>query len=220
LAENSEKLGNSKLSAEYYDKYNTISKHLQQQQMEAMASQTKEFEQQVQSKERQLKNTLDTLGEVIEMNREMQLQNELLNKENQLKEEQQARLEAQQARLEAREKTRRTQIVALILGLILFGCIIGLFYWQFINKKKANLKLKEQNAEIERQKREIESQHNLVMQQKKRITDSIQYAQRIQKAVLPLDASFSQSFRDYFILYKPKDIVSGDFYWLPGKMMC
>lgn len=217
LGENSEKLGNSKQSADYYEKYNTIAKHLQKKQMEAMASQTKEFEKQVQTKEMQLKSTLDTLGEVIEMNREMQLQNELLNKENQLKEEQQARLEAQQARLEAREKTRQTQIAGLIVALVLFICIIGLIYWQFSNKKKANLLLKEQNAEIERQKKEIEEQHNLSTLQKKRITDSIQYAQRIQRAVLPLESSFRQSFKDYFILYKPRDIVSGDFYWITRK---
>jgi CheY-like chemotaxis protein len=217
LGENAEKLGNSKQSTDYYEKYNTISKHLQKQKMEAMATQTKDFEKQVQSKEMQLKSTLDTLGEVIEMNREMQLQNELLNKENQLKEEQQARLEAQQARLEAREKTRRTQIISLIIVLALFGCIIGMVYWQFSNKKKANQLLRQQNAEIERQKKEIEEQHTIATQQKKRITDSIQYAKRIQKAVLPLDSSFSQSFKEYFILYKPRDIVSGDFYWITRK---
>jgi CheY-like chemotaxis protein len=217
LGENADKLGNSKQSADYYEKFNTIAKHLQKQQMDAMASKTKDYAEQVQSKDIQLKNTLDTLGEVIEMNREMQLQNELLNKDNQLKEEQQARLEAQQAKLEAREKTRQTQIISLILVLALFGCIIGLIYWQFSNKKKANRQLKEQNAEIERQKKEIENQHNIATMQKKRITDSIQYAKRIQKAVLPLESSFSQSFKDYFIFYKPRDIVSGDFYWITRK---
>jgi CheY-like chemotaxis protein len=217
LAENNEKLGNSKLSAEFYDKFNTISKHLQKQQMDAMASQTKEYEHQVETKEKQLKNTLDTLGEVLQMNREMQLQNELLNKDNLLKAEQQARLEAEQARLEQRERTRTMQIAALFVVLALFLCIIGLVYWQFGQKKKANQLLKLQNAEIERQKSEIEAQHALATKQKKRMTDSIQYAQRIQKAVLPLESAFSDSFRDYFILYKPRDIVSGDFYWITRK---
>jgi serine phosphatase RsbU (regulator of sigma subunit) len=217
LAENAEKLGNSKESAEYYEKYNTITKHLQKQQMAVMESQTKDYKLQVQTTDKILKNTLDTLGEVKEMNREMQLQNELLNKENQLKEEQQARMEEQQARLEAREKTRRTQILYLIVVLGLLSFIIGLVYWQFSNKKKANHLLKEQNAEIERQKKEIETQHSLATQQKKRITDSIQYAKRIQKAVLPLDSAFSDNFKEYFILYKPKDIVSGDFYWITRK---
>jgi CheY-like chemotaxis protein len=217
LAENSEKTGNSKQAADYYEKYNSISKHLQKKEMEDMASQTEQYARQVETKEKELKSTMDTLGEVLEINREMQLQNALLNKENQLKEEQQARLEAQQARLEAREKTRRTQILSLVVVLILFAFIMGLVYFQFREKKKANSLLKEQNAEIERQKKEIEQQRDLSQKQKKRITDSIQYAQRIQMAVLPPEHTFDQSFNDYFIFYRPKDIVSGDFYWTTRK---
>jgi len=217
IGENYEKLGQSKQAAEYYEKYNTISKHLQKQEMEDMANQTKEFEKQVQSKEKELKYTLDTLGEVIELNREMQLQNALLNKENQLKEEQKARLEAEQARLKASLKTRRTRFIGLVIVLALFGCIIGMVYWQLAQKKKANRLLKQQNAEIDRQKKEIEEQRDLANRQKKRITDSIQYAQRIQNAVLPPMSFFSQNFSDYFILHRPKDIVSGDFYWTTRK---
>ncbi|MBA7548980.1 hypothetical protein ES705_41448 [subsurface metagenome] len=77
--------------------------------------------------------------------------------------------------------------------------------------------LKQQNSEIERQKKEIEEQRDLANKQKKRITDSIQYAHRIQKAVLPQQAAFVQNFKDYFVLYRPKDIVSGDFYWVNRK---
>ncbi len=217
LGENFEKLGQPKKAGDYFEKFNSISKHLQKKEMDAMASKTKEYEQQVQYKERELRNTLDTLGEVLELNREMQLQNELLNKENQLREEQEARLKAQQARLEAREKTRRTQILGLIAVLVLLLCIALLVYWQFTQKKKANQLLKKQNAEIERQKKEIENQRDVANKQKKRITDSIQYAQRIQKAVLPREEALAHNFRDYFVLYRPKDIVSGDFYWLNKK---
>ena len=217
LGENYDKLGQDKQSAEFYEKYNTLAKHLQKIEMEAMASHTKEIEKQVQTKEKELKYTLDTLGEVIELNREMQLQNALLNKENQLKEEQKARLEAEQARMKAREKTRRTRFVGLVAVLILFGCIIGMIYWQLAQKKKANRLLKEQNAEIDRQKKEIEEQRDLANKQKKRITDSIQYAQRIQNAVLPPVSFFDKNFSDYFILHQPKDIVSGDFYWTTRK---
>jgi len=48
----------------------------------------------------------------------------------------------------------------------------------------------------------------------KDITDSIHYAKRIQEAILPSDALMRQLLPDSFVLYKPKDIVSGDFYWL------
>ncbi len=217
LGENYDKLGQQKKSSEYYEKYNSLTKHLQQREMEVMANRTKEIEKQVQSKEIELKYTLDTLGEIIELNREMQLQNALLNKENQLKEEQKARLEAEQARLKAREKTRRTRFIGLIAVLILFGCIMGMIYWQLAQKKKANHLLTKQNKEIDRQKKEIEKQRDLANKQKKHITDSIQYAQRIQHAVLPPMNFFNQNFSDYFILHLPKEIVSGDFYWTTRK---
>ncbi len=217
LGENYDKLGQHKKAADYYEKYNTLTKHLQKKEMEIMANRTKEFEKQIQSKEKELKYTLDTLGEVIELNREMQLQNALLNKENQLKEEQKARLEAEQARLKAKEKVRRNRFIALIALVVLFGCVIGMIYWQLAQKKKANRLLKEQNAEIDRQKKEIEKQRDLANRQKKRITDSIQYAQRIQNAVLPPVSFFHQNFSDFFVLHQPKDIVSGDFYWTTRK---
>ena len=217
LGENYDRLGQHKQSTEYFEKFNSLAKHIQQKEMEVMANRTREVEMQVQSKEQELRYTLDTLGEIIEMNREMQLQNVLLNKENQLKEVQKARLEAEQARLKAREKTRRTRFMGLIVVLILFGCIIGLVYWQLTQKKKANQLLIKQNFEIDRQKKEIEQQRDLANKQKKNITDSIQYAQRIQQAVLPPMEFFGQNFSDYFILYMPKDIVSGDFYWTTRK---
>lgn len=217
LGENYEKLGENKVAAEYYEKYTSLAKHLQKKEIEAMEDRTKQFEQQVYSKEKELKNTLDTLGEVLEMNREMQLQNALLNKENQLNEAQKAQLEAEQQRMEARDKALKTQIFALFAVLALFVLIIILVYSQFRAKKKANKLLHDQNIEIEHQKVEIEKQHEITQVQKKRITDSIQYAQRIQKAVLPPDAIFNQSFNDYFVFYRPKDIVSGDFYWTTRK---
>jgi len=60
----------------------------------------------------------------------------------------------------------------------------------------------------------IRKQHLLVLQQKKAITDSIKYAKRIQSAVLPSPAYINNILSDYFTIYKPKDIISGDFYWV------
>ncbi|QQS51669.1 MAG: SpoIIE family protein phosphatase [Bacteroidota bacterium] len=80
-----------------------------------------------------------------------------------------------------------------------------------------NLLLVEQNEEISTQRDNIEKQHHLVMKQKQVITDSINYAQRIQRAVLPSNNKFIGHFKDHFILYEPRDIVSGDFYWFSVK---
>ena len=65
-----------------------------------------------------------------------------------------------------------------------------------------------------RAEEEIRKQHQLVLEQKKAITDSIGYARRIQKAVLPSAAYINNILSDYFTIFKPKDIISGDFYWV------
>ena len=65
-----------------------------------------------------------------------------------------------------------------------------------------------------RAEEKIRKQHQLVLEQSKAITDSISYARRIQKAVLPSPAYIDNILSDYFTIYKPKDILSGDFYWV------
>ncbi|RLD95286.1 MAG: hypothetical protein DRJ29_03320 [Bacteroidetes bacterium] len=74
--------------------------------------------------------------------------------------------------------------------------------------------IRDQKEEIESQRDEIEAQRDLVFAQKKEITDSIAYAQRIQAAILPHKTYLDKLIPEYFILYKPRDIVSGDFYWI------
>lgn len=64
-----------------------------------------------------------------------------------------------------------------------------------------------------RAEEKIRKQHLLVLQQKQAITDSISYAMRIQKAVLPSAAFLGNFLSAYFTIYQPKDIISGDFYW-------
>jgi PAS domain S-box-containing protein len=60
---------------------------------------------------------------------------------------------------------------------------------------------------------EINEQQDIISAKNKDITDSINYARRIQTALLPTDEEIAKHLHDHFILYKPKDIVSGDFYW-------
>ncbi|MCP4311960.1 MAG: SpoIIE family protein phosphatase [Bacteroidetes bacterium] len=65
-----------------------------------------------------------------------------------------------------------------------------------------------------RAEEKFRKQHLLVLQQKQAITDSITYAKRIQSAVLPSPPYLDNILSDYFTIYKPKDIISGDFYWV------
>jgi serine phosphatase RsbU (regulator of sigma subunit) len=78
-------------------------------------------------------------------------------------------------------------------------------------KTRKLLREKEQAIDlIELQKGELELKD-------KDITDSLIYAQRIQEALLPSETYFRKHFEDSFILFKPKNIVSGDFYWIGEK---
>ncbi|HVA98608.1 MAG TPA: tetratricopeptide repeat protein, partial [Bacteroidia bacterium] len=93
-----------------------------------------------------------------------------------------------------------------IIGFIL---MIGLTFFIFKNyreKQKAN-------EIITAQKIEVEHQKTIVEEKNKDITDSIYYARRIQRALLTSETYLKKNLPDYFILYQPKDIVSGDFYW-------
>jgi len=78
------------------------------------------------------------------------------------------------------------------------------------DKQMLEQKVLERTAEIQRQKDEI-------AEQKKEIMDSIYYARRIQKAVLPDDHLVNKNMPEHFVLYLPRDIVSGDFYWIAEK---
>ena len=80
-----------------------------------------------------------------------------------------------------------------------------------LNRK--NNELGSQNKELTTQREKILQQKNIIEQKNQAITGSIQYASRIQAAVLPPINFLTEWGIDNFILYKPKDIVSGDFYW-------
>ncbi len=73
--------------------------------------------------------------------------------------------------------------------------------------------LRHQKDEIEKQRDLVTSQRDQISYQNKQITDSIEYASRIQVAVLPLDEVLTRFFDQYFIINMPRDVVSGDFYF-------
>lgn len=105
-------------------------------------------------------------------------------------------------------------LVQVILAIGLFLLIIN---WRIRKLKRdkriLTQKVKERTLEIEKQKEHIESQRDEISKQKQEITDSIKYAEHIQSAILPKDETLSEYLDEYFILFKPRDIVSGDFYW-------
>lgn len=95
--------------------------------------------------------------------------------------------------------------VAVLLIIALF------FFWRNNRQRQAhNIELQDKNQEISKAKEQIEIKNQ-------EIIDSINYAKRIQAAILPSDELVTHAFKNIFILYQPKDIVAGDFYWITKK---
>jgi len=97
---------------------------------------------------------------------------------------------------EAEIEKQNIQKIAMAIGLFLMLLLAFFIFRSYKQKKKSNLLLAEKNKEI---------------------TDSITYAKRIQNAILPSDTTVKEYLPNNFVLYLPKDIIAGDFYWLEHK---
>ena len=73
--------------------------------------------------------------------------------------------------------------------------------------------LEEKQVEILAQSEQLQIQSDEISHQHKQMTDSIRYAEKIQQAILPSGETLHQTFEKHFVIFRPKDIVSGDFYW-------
>lgn len=107
---------------------------------------------------------------------------------------------------DARIQKDKFQKYGLLIGLGLVVIIAGISIYSFIQKKKSNKTIALQKEEVELQKLEIEEKHL-------EITDSINYAEKIQTALLGNNDVWSKIGSDRFIYFRPKDMVSGDFHW-------
>ncbi len=95
--------------------------------------------------------------------------------------------------------------------------VISLAYWLVQSQTRNLIKTKKLLKEKEQALILIELQKVELELRDKNITDSLIYAQRIQEALLPSEEYFRSHFTDSFIFFKPKDIVSGDFFWIGEK---
>ena len=82
-----------------------------------------------------------------------------------------------------------------------------------VKMKEKNKKLWETSLSIHKEKEKVETVKRLIEEKNKDILDSITYAKRIQESILPKQEAITTKVPNHFILYKPRDIVSGDFYW-------
>ncbi|MCS6821980.1 MAG: tetratricopeptide repeat protein [Microscillaceae bacterium] len=167
---------------------------------------------------------------------ERKIREEALLKEKQLKEKE------LQAEREAKRLQQNLFLVIVAASIIL----ITIFLWAYIQKQKSNKKLKiqkllieennlllevqkseilESNAELNAINEELRSAMDTIMAQKEQleeknraILDSISYAQRIQNAILPTEEDLKKVFPASFALFLPRDVVSGDFFFLEQEM--
>ncbi|MFO8067657.1 MAG: tetratricopeptide repeat protein [Bacteroidales bacterium] len=196
LSKNYDAINDNEKSKEYYDLYTIIERRIQEEQSKKtreeadrkvqLAEKEKEVAtEELSERQKELLHTRETLQEVEQVSRERQLQIDLMEQEKLLREEQIRRQE-----LIKKFLIGGSAFVVIFAIVVLFG---------LIEKRRANKK--------------IASAYKKIIKQNENITNSIAYAQRIQEAVLPGEENFKEIFSDSFIFFKPRDIVSGDFYW-------
>jgi serine phosphatase RsbU (regulator of sigma subunit) len=124
----------------------------------------------------------------------------------------QTKYETEKTKLELDKKELEANNKQVVIYAAFSGCILllGLAFFIFrgLRGEKKNSQALEEKNKI------INDQKHLVEEKNKDIGDSIRYAQRIQQAILPPDALWQSALKHSFVLYAPKDILSGDFYWL------
>ena len=133
---------------------------------------------------------------------DMKTRFEVEKKEAELK----VKAEAQES-INAEEKKRQRIVIILVLLVLVVVIVFSVFlYRRFkITQKQKHI--------IEIQKDEVFKQKHLVEEKQKEMIDSINYAKRIQYGLLASDNLLQEYLPEYFVLFNPKDIVSGDFYW-------
>ena len=135
-----------------------------------------------------------------------QVKNAEAKYENEKKQKEIELLGEKQKLNDAESQKRKVYLYAAFIGIIALAFVLVILYRNNLLKQKTNKNLEAFNKEINHQKELVEVKN-------KEITDSINYAKRIQQSILTSDQYFKKHTTDFFILFKPKDIVSGDFYW-------
>jgi serine phosphatase RsbU (regulator of sigma subunit) len=142
------------------------------------------------------------------------------------KEQRKREFEERQKDIEQEAKLQRERILKWsFAGGFLFMIVLAfVIFKNYQRKKETNILLTKQKNQIAEQKDEIEAQRDFVTKQRDQIanqntiiTDSIEYARKIQSALFPQQKFLDKVLGEYFIYMKPKNIVSGDFYWLAEK---
>jgi tetratricopeptide (TPR) repeat protein len=192
-----------KVLSQLYRKDNQEEKAAEYERLLA-TSQYQDVDIEIQLSESQIMGETDANQEIIyKLTEEVRKQKEIAEREANERARENL-LNSQRIRLKNEQiKKQRIILVSMIAVIILVIGVLGLIYYQMIQKKKANKILTEKNS--------------LISKQAKLITDNIKSASAIQRAAMPPDNVMKSELPEYFLLNMPKDIVSGDFYWMEKR---
>ncbi len=126
-----------------------------------------------------------------------------LNKENKAKE----------AVASAESRRQKNIIWTVIIGLILLIVFLIFMVQRFKISQKQKKIIEKQKTDVDEKNILLENQRNHIEEKHREIKDSINYAERIQRSFLASEQFLSENLKEYFVLFQPKDVVSGDFYW-------
>ena len=152
---------------------------------------------------RQKQDSILEIGRIAHANK---LENEKLEKEREL-----TRVLLEQQR--DKERTQR-HFIYIAIGVLGIMTVFGIFLIRAYRiRNQNNIKLAKQNIEIKKKGDELNEALKKIAHQNQNITQSINYAKGIQQAMLQNQDTLNDYLKDAFIFFKPRDIVSGDFYW-------
>ena len=192
----------------------------QQEEMQSLKRQQEKITKELAEAETNLKKrnaeAVAVAHELERQRNEVEAQHEVakrqLDRINQINEEIKTK-ESELEQLDLKNQLLNNIILASMMVLVVFLIMLFFIAKLYVGKRRDNQKLVRQNEQIEEQNVEITAQKDEITAQKDKIVESIRYAQKIQQAVMPPQEYFSKYLPDHFIMLKPRDIVSGDFFW-------
>lgn len=222
---------NKLLYSSKQDESNTV----YEQQLEAKEKDIENLERKSDETQKQYKDRIKRLkqsrSQIYQLKKDLEDERERLTKQiNALSElrgiqeslitEQFSQIEEQEEVLHAKEDSLFYQQVVLglaIVALIAIGTLSLFIYRGSIARMKANELLEEQKIAIEEQRNKVQLAANQTAKVYEKLQSSLNYAQRLQLAMLPTIEIIKHKLPKSFVLFKPKEVVSGDFYWYAAK---
>jgi serine phosphatase RsbU (regulator of sigma subunit) len=188
MYDNYDKLGDSEKAHKYFELYLSFDKEIKKQEIRQVKSEAKSEVSKAYAEKQLTEEELKTKEE------ELKITSDSLQKAEELTREQKLELELAASQLRE-EKLKRAYISGVLIVISFFSIILTFLLILII---RANKKIKNQKNTLDRQNKNIKA--------------SIRYAETIQQAILPEDSLLNNYFES-FLIFRPKDIVSGDFYW-------